>query len=326
MARHVCHECGATVNGDEQFCPTCGTFLGYQDEPEADVDYEYFELGETPPPSESPSPRRPAQVVCPSCGFENVATNRHCEECGARLSQGPLPAAPRPAVQATAGVRAVIAIGGLLLGVILIALLFQVFGGDDPSTTTVPVAESTSTTGVPVEVGILEPLDVTCSVEGIGSFVCENLISGSEALYQINWPDHVDSGETLTITIRFRTAVAITRIDWRNITNDDTRFRRNYRARALTISADDSFSDVQADLQNLPGVQEIEFASTNTNQVTMTVDSAWNAEIVEDNVFTELAIDEIQVIGRPATPTTGTGAPSTTTETTGGGATSTSAP
>jgi hypothetical protein len=271
----------------------------------ADTEYEHFELGETPPPPDIPPSRLPARVVCPSCGTENLATNRHCEECGARLSQGPLPAAPRPAVQATAGVRAVIAIGGLLLGVILIALIFQIFGGDDdPGSTLPPTAESTSTTVSPVEVGLLEPLDVECSVEGLGSFICENLISGSEALYQINWPDHVDSGETLSVTIRFRTAVAITRIDWRNIANDETRFRRNYRARALTISADDSFSDVQADLQNLPGVQEIEFASTNTNQVTITVDSAWNAEIIEDNVFTELAIDEIQVIGRPATATT----------------------
>lgn len=322
MARHVCSECGATVSGNEQFCPTCGTFLSYPDEPGADTEYEHFELGETPPPADIPPSRLPARVVCPSCGTENLATNRHCEECGARLSQGPLPAAPRPAVQATAGVRAVIAIGGLLLGVILIALIFQIFGGDDdPDSTLPPTAESTSTTVSPVQVGLLEPLDVECNVEGIGSFICENLISGSEALYQINWPDHVDSGETLSVTIRFRTAVAITRIDWRNIANDETRFRRNYRARALTISADDSFSDVQADLQNLPGVQEIEFASTNTNQVTITVDSAWNAEIIEDNVFTELAIDEIQVIGRPATATTnptettGTSVPGETTPT-----------
>lgn len=215
MARHVCPECGATVSGGEQFCPTCGTFLGYPDEPAHEHDsneYEQFELGAAPPPSES-APRRPTTVICPSCGTENSHSNRHCEECGARLSQGPLPTAPRPAVQATAGVRAVVAIGGLLLGVILIALLFQVFGGDDPATTTTLNAESTSTTSAPAEVAILEPLDVTCSVEGIGSFICDNLITGTEALYQINWVDHEASGEVLTITIRFPIAVAITRID-----------------------------------------------------------------------------------------------------------------
>ncbi|MGH8912449.1 MAG: zinc-ribbon domain-containing protein [Acidimicrobiia bacterium] len=320
MPRHVCHECGATVSGDEQFCPTCGTFLGYEEEEAGTDEYEHFELGAAPPPGEDPVPLRPSKIVCPSCGVENAPGNRHCEECGARLSQGPLPAAPRPAVQATAGVRAVIAIGGLLLGVILIALVFQLFGGDDPSSTTVPLAESTSSTASPVEVDRLEPLDVECSVEGLGSFICENLISGTDALYQINWPEHEATGNILTITIRFRTAVAVSRIDWHNISNDETRFLRNFRARALTISADDSFSDIQSDLQNLPGVQEIDFSSLNTQQVTITVNSVWNAEIVDENVFTELAIDEIEVIGRPVT---GTSAPTDTTGTTGTSETST---
>src|SRR5688572_33503555 len=94
--------------------------MAYEDEPGYEEDYERFDLGSPPPPSY----RDP--VICLSCGAQNAPTNRHCEECGARLSQGPLPAAPRPAVQATAGVRAVIAIGGLLLGVIVIALLFQI--------------------------------------------------------------------------------------------------------------------------------------------------------------------------------------------------------
>src|SRR5690606_15201248 len=115
MARHVCPNCGATVTGDEQFCPTCGTFMGYDDEPTGEDEYERFELGAAPPPREP--------TICPSCGAANAPGNRHCEECGARLSQGPLPAAPRPAVQATAGVRAVIAIGGPLLGAANIALL-----------------------------------------------------------------------------------------------------------------------------------------------------------------------------------------------------------
>src|SRR5690606_32914342 len=128
------------VTGDEQFCPTCGTFMGYDDEPTGEDEYERFELGAAPPPREP--------IICPSCGADNAPGNRHCEECGARLSQGPLPAAPRPAVQATAGVRAVIAIGGLLLGVIIIALLFQLFTGDDEPETTAAADgdETTSTT------------------------------------------------------------------------------------------------------------------------------------------------------------------------------------
>lgn len=315
MARHVCPECGATVSGEEQFCPTCGVFLGYDEEIHDHDDYEQFDLGSAPPPP--PSGRGRAGPVCPSCGAENAPGNRHCEECGARLSQGPLPAAPRPAVQATAGVRAVVAIGGLLLGIILIALLFQLFSGDEePTATTASPTDSSTSTVAPVEPEVLDPLDVQCSVEGLGSFVCANLISDSDALYQVNWEELEASGETLTITIRFRTAVAISRIDWRNISNDDVRFQRNYRARALTISSDDSLADVQIDLQNIPGTQTIDFSSLNTNQVTITVNSAWPAQLIDGNVFSELAIDEIQVIGRPAAVTSPTTTPGTTPDTT----------
>lgn len=327
MAQHVCQECGATISGDETFCPTCGTFLGADEPIDAQGDdFEEFELGAPPPPEQDPD-AGPRVVTCPSCGAPNHPGNRHCEECGARLAEGPLPAAPRPAVQATAGVRAVVAVAALLLGVILIALLFRIFsGGDGTTDTTAPIAgESTTSTSVPaVEPAVLEPLGVECSQEGLGSFVCSNLISGPDSLYQVVWPEIEESGEDLTITIRFRTAVAITRIDWRNITGDETRFRRNYRARSLSITADDVNSAVQFELQNVPGVQELSFASLQTNQVTITVDSAWPADLVEGEVFTELVIAEIQVIGRPAstTPgTTGTSTPTTgdTTETTTGG-------
>lgn len=293
MARHVCPHCGATVTGNEQFCPTCGTFLEYEEDVPVEDDYETFNLGAGPPP--------PSPIICPSCGAENAPGNRHCEECGARLSQGPLPAAPRPAVQATAGVRAVIAIGGLLLGVIIIALLFQVFGGDGESPATTPVAGDTTTTTLQVtEPEVLDPLDVTCSQDGVGEFVCQNLTAGSESLYQVNWEQIETEGDSLTITIRFRSAVAISRIDWTNITNDDTRFQRNYKARALTISSDDSLSDTQIDLQNIPGTQQVDFASLNTHQVTIQVNSAWPAQLIDGQVFSEMAIDEIEVIGRPA--------------------------
>lgn len=314
MARHVCPNCGATVTGDEQFCPTCGAYMGYEEDQGYEDDYERFELGSPPPP---PSYREP--VICPSCGAQNAPTNRHCEECGARLSQGPLPAAPRPAVQATAGVRAVIAIGGLLLGVIVIALLFQLFsGGDEATATSVVASETTSTTLQIVEPDVLDPLDVECTPEGLGSFICENLISGSDALYQVDWADLEERGESVTIRIEFRSAVAINRINWRNISNDDTRFRRNFRARSLTISSDDSLADAQIELQNIPGTQQIDFSSLSTHQVTITINTAWPAEVVDGQVFRELAIDEIEVIGRPATTgTTGTTAPDDTTDTTG---------
>lgn len=71
-------------------------------------------------------------------------------------------------------------------------------------------------------------------------------------------------------------------------------------------------------MQNIPGTQQIDFSSLSTHQVTITINTAWPAEVVDGQVFQELAIDEIEVIGRPATTgTTGTTAPGDTTDTTG---------
>ena len=149
MASRKCDQCGATVPRDEQFCPSCGSFMDPL-VPEAaarrdniisvssDGNYEEFNL-DNPPREDSPSGRGASDrgsVSCPSCGASNPPSNRHCQECGARLRQGPLPTAPRPAVQATAGVRAALAISALLFGVVVIALLFNVFNGEAATSST----------------------------------------------------------------------------------------------------------------------------------------------------------------------------------------------
>ena len=94
--------------------------------------------------------------------------------------------APRPAVQATAGVRAALAISALIFGVIVVALLFNVFNGDPSasgSSTTTPAATSTTI----AELAPIDVLDAECSQEGLGSFVCENLIDGTEGEYQFDY-------------------------------------------------------------------------------------------------------------------------------------------
>ena len=131
LARHVCDNCGSVVGEDQQFCPECGAWID-PTEPgidEENGDFEEFSLSGEPPVDEPQAPARfpRSEVQCPSCGSPNPTTNRHCEECGARLSQGPLPVAPRPSVQATAGVRAVLAIAGLLTVVVIIAPCYRIY-------------------------------------------------------------------------------------------------------------------------------------------------------------------------------------------------------
>lgn len=327
MVSQTCEQCGATVASDEQFCPNCGAFMdpmkphrhtnssGNVISVSSDGNnYEEFSLSETPPDEEpEPAPRRPSgndkKTPCPSCGAVNPASNRHCQECGARLDQAPLPTAPRPAVQATAGVRAALAISGLLFLVILVALFFNIFTGDGGSPDTT-VAAATTTTQEVQEPEPIEIIDQSCTPQGIGSLTCSNLTSGSDSEYQVNWEELSQQEGDITIRLTFRQPMVVTRIDWENI-EDPTRFRQNYKARGLIIRADGAITEVPHELDNTPGLQTITYATLDANWIEITIQSAWPAELVEDNIWQEIAIDEITVWGRPANATTQTTAPDT---------------
>ncbi len=317
MARHVCTNCGATVV-DEEFCPTCGSWidpLTAERRARNSDDYEEFDLEDRP---NSTLSRAGDPLICPSCGATNPANNRHCEECGARLRQGPLPAAPRPAVQATAGVRAVVALSGLLGVVILAAFLINLFSDEDPATsTTVPGDSTTTTNGEVVVPGQIAILRATCDPLGLeGAFGCANLIDESAEEFQINWNDLPTIDQTVVITLTFAEPMVVEKIIWTNVV-DDERFRRNYRAKSLIIAAEGNPVPHPQELRNEPGDQEFNFAAIRSNTITITILSTYAAEVVgEFEPFDELAINEITVVGYPALDTSTT--PSQTTTTAGG--------
>lgn len=206
------------------------------------------------------------------------------------------------------------AISGLLLAVIVIALFFNIFSGDDVAETTT----TTTATTVPV-VADNEPINIlsaTCDPAGISNFVCANLISGTIGQrneYQVNWPEARDDGVEIILT--FLEPMTISDIHWVNI-EDPTRFAQNYRARSLSIQADDSLQPINVALQDQAGTQVFRYSSINTTRLTIRVIDAFQAEVRDNNVFDELAIDEIIVIGRPASPGTTPTAPEEETTTT----------
>lgn len=316
MARHTCDNCG-TVVVDEQFCPKCGAWvdpLREEDEVGRGDEYEEFSLGAAPPSVEEPAgpvrvPRQ--EVQCPSCGAPNPVTNRHCEECGARLSQGALPVAPRPAVQATAGVRAAMMIAGLLLGVVLIAVLFNIFtGGGEEATTTTAAAATTSTT---TPVGPIEILDVECSVPGLSGFDCRNLIDGGDGEYQINW-EELAADQPVTIRLIFAQPYVVRSIEWVNLAEGE-RFLRNYRAKTIVVKdSSPNAAELPLSLEDRAGSQVLEYVSFRTLSLELRVTDVYAAQEVGGNVYSELAVQGIRVIGRPDVVEDTT----TTTTTTGG--------
>jgi hypothetical protein len=205
-------------------------------------------------------------------------------------------------------VRAALAISGLLFGVVIVALLFNFIGGDGTTTTT--TVASTSTTAPPVQENAPIPvISESCSVEPISSFVCANLTSDTEDSYQINWEDLQAEEGTLTIRLTFDQPMVVQQIQWRNLT-DPVRFQQNYRPRGLVITADVQVVDFAHELEDVEGEQVFPYAAVGANWIQFEITSAWVATLTEGNVFRDLAIEEITVIGRPQT------APADTTSTT----------
>ena len=301
MTQQTCSNCGANFE-DQQFCPDCGQWVDPLDE----THFEEFTLGDSPPTGDDEpmvnvsdvSPIR-QMINCPSCGAANPEHNRHCEECGARIGQGPLPVAPQPMIRTTAGARALAVILGVVAVVAVIAFAWNaLFGGDDE-----PAPDDTSTTSTTAPAASSQqfvPISVTCSSTletASGSFACENLVDGTDRY----WNDQSAQGRDAFIEFTFAEPIAIEQIVFKNVVDDES-FRKNYRVKGYEIVTDDlpdqQFID-QLDDDNRS--QLILLATLRTRQLTFRVTSTYAAEAVTgETPFNELAIDEFEFYGRPA--------------------------
>ena len=284
---------------------------GERDDPLDEIDFEEFQLNEpasydAPIEYETTYEPAPSLVSCPSCGEAQSASNRHCEQCGARLGSSSVAVAPRPLAAASAGTRALTIILAVLAGVVLIALLYTSIRGDDPGsdTTAVTVEEPTvtSTTGI---IEPITPIGIECSTQlNDSTLACSNLISDDDAY----WNDASLQGAGAVITVTFAEPVQLEQVQFINVA-DDASFRRNYRIRGLEIIADD--------LPGLPFIQEIPndndrphavtTPTLGTTQLRIRVTATWPSEPIDGRAFDELALDEIQFWGRlvnSATPET----------------------
>jgi hypothetical protein len=281
-----------------------------QDKPDFDDLFEPFELGETPPESETPrrkppAPTPPAPVApthavnsdvptipCPSCGVQNPDFNRHCEQCGARLSQGPLPVAPAPSLRTSPGGRALGVLGAVVLLVALAALIFNVFrGGSD-------VAESSTTTSsvttIPVAAVELFPASVEAS-SFLNGHDPEHLIDGDA---DTDWNDDGARGVDAWLRFSFSRPVRITEIEMQDLFDDD-RFKKNYKIQGYLITTDDLTIEISGRLVNTNDPQRVPIASVGTTELTIEVKSTYPAEPAGDRPpFNELALQSVRFFGR----------------------------
>jgi hypothetical protein len=236
--------------------------------------------------------RPPGGIPCPSCGTLNPLTNRHCEACGARLSQIPLPIAPQPLLRTTAGARALMVLAGVILTVAVLALVVNLFRGSGSG----PAADSstsTSSTQAPVDIVQLQPIRVDCSTE-LADFPCKALTDDNP---DNSW-NAANGGIDATITFMFSPPVQITEVYIRNLP-DEERFERNARVKGIEIVIDDLAQATITELADTNDPQSVQLRSLRTSSVQITITSAYPGQSYQGREpFRELAIQEIVFYGR----------------------------
>jgi hypothetical protein len=295
----ICPNCRGLVTRGEEFCTTCGEWLGIAgaDEPEQ---FTLTSDGPVAPAGTRSSPAPPPSQLglrCPLCGSDNPANNRHCEQCGARLASGQMPVAPQPAIQTTAAMRTAIVAAVVLLAVVGVAFVVNALRGEQVE----PVDTTTTSTTVQSQVRQAVITGVTCSAEW-GSRPCSNLIDGTGDDWNAPIPP---AGETLTITLQLEQPYAVRYIQLLNLEEDDPRFLRNYRVRGVRITSSDVASPISKSLSDTPGeLEPIDFLTMNSLSVTIEIVSWWASQSVGEGAdvqpgFDDLSIAEIRIWGTP---------------------------
>jgi hypothetical protein len=278
----------------------------------SDESFEPFELGEDAVGQERPSrpPTRqpvsssrgsgqggPPGIPCPSCGAPNPPFNRHCESCGARLSQAMLPVAPQPLLRTTAGARALMVLAGVLLFVgLAVVIVWAVNRGG----TTAASTSTTTTTLVALDVVQLHPIRVDCTSE-LTDYPCTALIDEDP---DNSWNAR-DGGVGVVVTFLFSPPVQITEVYIHNL-EDEERFERNARMKGVEIVIDDLPQATIVELEDSNEPQRIQLRSLRTSSVQLTITSAYIGQSYEGREpFRELAAQEIDFYGRISPDTAG---------------------
>jgi len=237
----------------------------------------------------------PAEMVgCPSCGARNPAFNHHCERCGSRLSQDPMPIAPAPAARASAGGRALGVLAAVVLVVALFALMMNIFRSGEPDITGPDMTSSSTTTTVLAQTVELFAASATASSQVADSFGPENLIDGDP---ETRWNDDSQRGVDAWIEFTFATPVQIRQIEMVNVT-DDVAFKRNFKIQGYTITVNDLNVPISGRLANSNEPQTVQIASLDTIKLTINVTTTHPAESVGDlPPFQELALEAVKFFG-----------------------------
>ena len=233
-------------------------------------------------------------VTCASCGAQNPEFNHHCERCGSRLNQDPMPVAPAPAARTSAGGRALGILAAVVLVVALVALTMNIFRGGEGETAGADTSPSSTTTTVLEQTVELVAASATASSQVADNFGPENLIDGNP---ETRWNDDSQRGVGAWLEFTFATPVQIREIELQNVTDDES-FKRNYKIQGYTITVSDLNVPISGRLANSNEPQTVKIASLETITLRIDVTTTHPAEPVGANPpFDELALQGVRFFG-----------------------------
>ena len=203
-----------------------------------------------------------------------------------------MPIASSPTSRASAGGRALGVLAAVVLVVALVALMMNIFGGDDAAITDTTIASTSSTQ--PAIVTEILPVSVKASSQRGDAFGPENLIDGDPAT---RWNDDALHGVGAWLEFTFAQPVQIQEIEFQNITDEEA-YRRNYKIQGYTITVDDLNVPISGRLVNSNEPQRANVASLGTTTLRIDITTTHLAEPVGENPpFDELALQGIRFFG-----------------------------
>lgn len=142
-----CPGCGAELDSGAYFCSECGHVMSRNTVNDSIAPPDYIAQTEPNKDMTRILPAWREQMVCPDCGFECSNGSPFCPQCGHRLEQRNIPAAPPK--KNTAYIVIIIIMSAIIIGIISFIVTYIVYNNTNKKEDASPTAAPLNVTAAP---------------------------------------------------------------------------------------------------------------------------------------------------------------------------------
>ncbi len=291
MKKNICKACSATNEESNEFCTSCGEWIGLNINNEENI----------PEESILKSKQRVPQLKCSNCKVLNLPSQKLCKNCSEPLIK-PLSeygAMSIPKRSDVPGIRAVFILTLIVPIVALASFYYNNNISEEVIQEVAEISQSTTTITSTTIQNLLEkqyPISCTASSsygndnEGYG---CQKLYDGTDS----TWQDNGQACNDAELIFAFSNKIYIEFIVFQNI-KESKSFTRNFKARDIEISTLENEDLINYELSNSNTSEWINVNKT-TDSISIKVLSSYPSEEYSGSQpFEECAIQEITFYGR----------------------------